>query len=69
MNHVAKIIELVGTSETTIEDAISGAIMRAAETLENMQWFQVVETRGHIKDGKVDRFQVVLKVAFGLIEG
>ncbi|MEJ7926175.1 dodecin [Sphingobium sp. AN641] len=65
-NHVAKIIEVVGTSETSVEDAITGAIAKAAETLDNLQWFQVVETRGNITDQKVERFQVVLKIAFGL---
>lgn len=65
-NSVAKIIEVVGTSEVSVEDAIKGAIAKAAETLDNLQWFQVVETRGHIADQKVDRFQVLLKIAFGL---
>ena len=65
-NHVAKIIEVVGTSEIGIDDAIKGAVEKAAETLDDLQWFQVVESRGHIVDGKVDRFQVILKIAFGL---
>jgi len=67
-NHVAKIIEIVGTSETSVEDAIQGAIARAARTLDNLQWFEVIETRGFVADGKVGRYQVVLKVAFGLEE-
>ena len=67
-NHVAKIIEVVGTSEVSIDDAIKGAVVRASETLDNLQWFQVVETRGNITGQKVDRFQVILKVAFGLAE-
>lgn len=65
-NHVAKVIEVVGTSETSIDDAIKGAVAKASETLDNLQWFQVVETRGNIADQKVERFQVVLKIAFGL---
>ncbi len=65
-NHVAKIVEVVGTSDVGIDDAIRGAIATAAETLDNIQWFQVVESRGNVSDGKVDRFQVILKIAFGL---
>jgi dodecin len=66
MNHVAKVIEVVGTSETSVEDAITGAISRAAETIEDLQWFQVTELRGAISDQKVDRYQVMLKIGFGL---
>lgn len=66
MNHVAKVIEIVGTSETSVEDAIKGAISRAAETIEELQWFQVTELRGAISDQKVDRYQVMLKIGFGL---
>lgn len=66
MNHVAKIIEVVGTSETGIEDAITGAIARAAETVDNLRWFEVTEVRGHLKDQKVDRYQVMLKIGFAL---
>ena len=65
-NHVAKIIELVGTSDISIEDAIAGAIAKAAETMDHLQWFQVLETRGNIADKKVERFQVVLRLASGL---
>jgi dodecin len=66
-NHVAKIIEVVGTSEVSIDDAIKGAIAKASETLDNLQWFEVIETRGAIANQKVERFQVILKVAFGLM--
>ncbi|WP_340265533.1 dodecin [Sphingobium mellinum] len=67
-NHVAKIIEVVGTSEVSIDDAIKGAIAKASETLDNLQWFEVIQTRGAIANQKVDRFQVILKVAFGLVD-
>lgn len=67
-NHVAKIIEVVGTSEVSIEDAITGAVERAAKTLDDLQWFEVIETRGNIANQKVERFQVVLKIAFGLAD-
>lgn len=67
-NHVAKIIEVVGTSEVSIEDAITGAVEKAAKTLDDLQWFEVIETRGNIANQKVERFQVVLKIAFGLAD-
>lgn len=66
MNHVAKVIEVVGTSESGIEDAIRGAIARAGKTLDNMQWFQVTEIRGALDGGEVARFQVLMKIGFGL---
>ncbi len=66
MNHVAKIIEVVGTSSESIEDAIQSAITRAAKTLDNLQWFQVTEVRGAISDQKFDRYQVMMKIGFGL---
>ncbi len=62
--HVYKLIELTGSSTTTIEDAIQNALNRAAKTVRNMRWFQVVETRGHIQDGKVAYWQVTIKVGF-----
>ena len=65
-DHVYKLIELTGSSTSSIEDAVSTAIARASETMRNMQWFQVVETRGHIRDGKVAYWQVTLKIGFTL---
>ncbi len=65
-DHVYKVIELVGSSTTSSDDAIRNAIERASKTLKHINWFQVVETRGHIQDGKVAHFQVVLKVGFRL---
>jgi len=69
MHHVAKIIEIIGTSEVGIEDAIQTAISRAAKSVDHLQWFQVTEVRGAIKDQKIDRYQVMLKVGFALDEG
>ena len=66
--HVYKIIELVGTSEESIEDAIQTAITRASSTMRNIRWFEVVQTRGHIFEGKVQHYQVMLKVGFTLDE-
>jgi flavin-binding protein dodecin len=67
-NHVYKLIELTGTSTTSIEDAVGGVIQRAHKTIKNLSWFQVVETRGSIAKGKVDQWQVTIKVAFA-VEG
>jgi len=62
-----KLIELVGVSATSMEDAIQNAIGRANQTLKNLDWFELVEARGLIQDGKVNQFQVKLKVGFRLI--
>jgi flavin-binding protein dodecin len=62
--HIYRVIELVGSSETSIEDAISTAIGRANKTLRNLRWFEVVQTRGHVENGKVAHYQVTLKVGF-----
>lgn len=66
--HVYKKIELTGSSKTSIEEAIENAIARAAKTVQKMRWFEVVETRGNIDDGKVDQYQVTIKVGFTLNE-
>ncbi len=65
-HHVYKIVELVGSSPNSIEDAIKSAIARAHQTLRNLRWFEVVETRGHIENGEVHHYQVTLKVGFTL---
>jgi flavin-binding protein dodecin len=67
-HHVYKIVELVGSSPESIEDAIKSALARARQTLRNLRWFEVVETRGHIEDGEVHHYQVTLKVGFTLDE-
>jgi flavin-binding protein dodecin len=64
--HVYKQIELTGSSTISMEDAITTAISRAAKTIRNMHWFQVIDTRGHIADGKVAHWQVTIKVGFTL---
>ncbi|OQX36736.1 MAG: hypothetical protein B0D91_08450 [Oceanospirillales bacterium LUC14_002_19_P2] len=64
--HVYKKVEIVGSSETGTDDAIRNAIARASQTLKHMDWFEVVETRGHIQNGKVAHYQVTLKVGFRL---
>jgi flavin-binding protein dodecin len=65
-HHVYKVVELVGSSPNSIEDAIKSAIARANATLRNLRWFEVVETRGHIEAGEVHHYQVTLKVGFTL---
>ena len=64
--NVYKIVELVGSSTTGTDDAIRNAVQTAARTLRHVDWFEVIETRGHIVDGKVAHFQVTLKVGFRL---
>ena len=66
--HVYKVTELVGSSTTSIEDAIQVAISRANSSLRNLRWFEVLETRGHIDQGKVRHYQVTLKVGFTMEE-
>src|SRR4026208_681967 len=65
-DHVYKILELVGSSEKSIEDAIQNAITRASKTIRDMKWFEVVQTRGHIEDGSVRHYQATLRVGFTL---
>ena len=63
-NPVYKLIELTGTSDHSIEEAVANAIKRAHKTLKNLCWFQVVETRGNIDKGKIHHWQVTIKVGF-----
>lgn len=63
-DHVYKIVELVGSSATSIEDAIQTAIARAASTIDNIRWFEVTDTRGHVEGGKVSHYQVTIKIGF-----
>jgi dodecin len=65
-DHVYRIIEVAGSSEKSVEGAIESAIARAARTLRNLAWFEVLQTRGHIEEGKVKHYQVILKVGFTL---
>jgi dodecin len=67
-DHVYKILELVGSSEKGIDDAIQNAISRASKTIRGMKWFEVVQTRGHIEKGAVGHYQVTLRVGFTLEE-
>jgi dodecin len=62
-----KIIELVGVSEESIQQAIRNAITRASESLKGLDWFEMTSVRGNVKDGKVDQFQVTVKVGFRIL--
>ena len=66
--HAYKIIEIVGSSPVSIEDAIKVAIARASETLRHLRWFEVVQTRGHLENGQIGHYQVTLKVGLTLEE-
>ncbi|KIC25049.1 dodecin [Leisingera sp. ANG-M6] len=63
---IYKTVDVVGSSQSSIEDAISGAIARASKTIDHINWFEVGEIRGHVEDGKVAHYQVGLKIGFRL---
>lgn len=63
-DHVYKTVELTGSSTQSIEDAIQRAVSKASETMRNLRWFEVGETRGHIEDGAIAHYQVTIKVGF-----
>lgn len=64
--HIYKYIEVVGSSTTGTDDAIRNAISKAAETVHNLDWYEVTESRGHIADGKIAHYQVTVKIGFRL---
>jgi len=68
MSKTYKLIELVGTSAKSYEDAIAIAVKQASKTLKAVSWFEVVQMRGAVKDGEVTEYQVILKVGFKLVE-
>ena len=65
-NHVYKIIEITGTSKKSMEDAVSSAVIKASESLHNIRWFEVTDIRGDVVDGKVDHWQLTVKLGFTL---
>lgn len=67
-DHVYKTVEITGSSKNSVEEAVTRAVERAAMTVRNMRWFEVVETRGHIEDGKIAHWQVTVKIGFTLEE-
>jgi flavin-binding protein dodecin len=66
--HIYKKIEIVGTSETSSDDAVQNAIARSSCSIKHLRWFEVVESRGSIKDGKIERWQVTIKIGFTMNE-
>lgn len=67
-NHVYKVVELVGSSPTSIEEAVQNALAKASATIRNTRWFEVTETRGHIEEGRVAHWQVTIKLGFTIEE-
>lgn len=65
-DHVYKVVELVGSSEESVSKAVEGAIAKAAQTIRHLGWFEVVNVRGHIENGKIAHYQVTLKAGFRL---
>ncbi len=63
-NHVYRLSEIVGSSETGVDDAIRTGIRKAAETVRNIEWFETTSVRGHVVDGEVAHVQVTLKIGF-----
>jgi flavin-binding protein dodecin len=65
-DHVYKVVELVGSSKGSIEDAVQNAVARADETLRNLRWVEVVQIRGHVEEGRLSHYQVSIKAGFTL---
>ncbi len=65
-NHTYKLIEITGTSDKSIEDAIEQAVAKASQSVEELRWFKVIETRGAIDENQVTQWQVTLKIGFTL---
>lgn len=65
-NHVYKIVELVGTSEEGVGEAVENALQRASKTVRNIRWFETLNIRGSVENGKVKQFQVTVKIGFTL---
>ena len=63
-DHVYKKIEITGSSNKSTDDAVRNAITKASQSIHNLRWFEVVESRGSIEDGKIDKWQVTIKVGF-----
>jgi len=64
--HVYKIIEVVGSSKTSIDDAVQNAVAKASKTVRDLRWFEIVETRGYIENSKVAYWQVTVKIGFNI---
>ena len=67
--HVYKVVEIVGTSEASIDEAIKNGIARATKSLRHIGWFEVIQARGHVTDGRIDHYQVTMKIGFTMEGG
>jgi flavin-binding protein dodecin len=67
--HVYRVIEITGSSSNSIDDAIQVAVGRASKTLRHLRWFEVIQTRGHLDEGKIQHYQVTLKIGFTIDDG
>lgn len=65
-NHVYKSVELTGSSRESLQNAVETAVARASETIRNVRWFEVTQVRGQVEDGKVEHWQVTMKLGFTL---
>ena len=65
-DHIYKIIEIVGSSKKSSDDAIQNAVAKAGKSVHNLRWFEVTDTRGHLEDGKIAHYQVTVKIGFTL---
>jgi flavin-binding protein dodecin len=68
-DHVYRVIEIAGSSTKSIDDAIQSAVARASKTLRHLRWFEVIQTRGHLDEGKIQHYQVTLKIGFTIDDG
>ena len=68
-NHIYKKIEIVGSSDISSDDAVEQALKRASSSIKNLRWFEVIESRGSIKDGKIEHWQVTIKIGFTMKGG
>ena len=67
-DHMYKLVEMVGSSETSIEDAIEGAIAKLSESVRHLRWIEVQQVRGHVENGRLSHYQVTLKAGFSIEE-
>lgn len=65
-SNIYKLVEIVGSSPTSTDDAIRNALKRASSTIKRIGWFEVLQTRGHVENGEIAHFQVLLKIGFTL---
>jgi len=63
-DHIYKKIEIIGTSDKSSDDAVKNALLRASSSIKNLRWFEIIETRGSIADGAIEKWQVTIKVGF-----